>query len=39
MKIALPRAISPLGTCVTRASDVALGKELFAGPVVPRALC
>jgi hypothetical protein len=28
MKIALPRAISPLGTRVTRAYDVALGKEL-----------
>jgi hypothetical protein len=39
MKIALPRAISPLGTRVTRAYDVALGKELFAGPAVPRALC
>jgi hypothetical protein len=30
---------SPLGTHVTRASDVALGKEVFAGPAVPRALC
>jgi hypothetical protein len=39
MKIALPRAISPLGTRVTRASNMALGKELFAGPAVPRALC
>jgi hypothetical protein len=39
MKIALPRAISPLGTRVTRAYDVALGKELFVGPAVPRALC
>jgi hypothetical protein len=39
MKIALPREISLLGTRVTRAYDVALGKELFSGPAVPRALC
>jgi hypothetical protein len=30
---------SPLSARVTRASDVALGKEVFAGPAVPRALC
>jgi hypothetical protein len=30
---------SPLGTRVMRSSDVALGKEVFAGPAVPRALC
>jgi hypothetical protein len=39
MKIALPRAISPLITRVMRASDVTLDKELFSGPAVLRALC
>jgi hypothetical protein len=39
MKISCAESNTPLGTRVTRASDVALGKEVFAGPAVPRALC
>jgi hypothetical protein len=39
MKISFAESFPTLGTPVTRGSDVALGKEAFAGPAVPRALC
>jgi hypothetical protein len=39
MKISFAESFPTLGTPVTRGSDVALGKEAFAGPAAPRALC
>jgi hypothetical protein len=38
-KLLLPRAMWPHDTRVPRASEVALGKEPFAGPAVPSGLC
>jgi hypothetical protein len=35
----LPRAISALGTHVSRGIDLPLGIWLFAGPAVPSAMC
>jgi hypothetical protein len=39
MKISFAESFPTLGTPVTRGSDVALGREAFAGPAAPRALC
>jgi hypothetical protein len=38
-KLSLPRAMWPYGTRVLRASEVALGKEAFAGRATPSAVC
>jgi hypothetical protein len=39
MKFCFVESNIPLLTHVTRGSDVAHGKEVFAGPAVPSALC
>jgi hypothetical protein len=39
IKISFAESFPTLGTPVTRGSDVAPGKEAFAGPAAPRALC